>query len=73
MPTIEQSLFSNVDTTHLKPVLQTPSVEPIQPRSGRSVFLRSPVPPIGAVSPDNLSQFEMHGAIPQYRVFIKHA
>ena len=71
MPSIEESLSGKVDLTTYEP--HTPQSSPVldsEMSSVRSTFLRCPVPPIGAVSPDNLDQYGLRGLVPQFRVFI---
>jgi hypothetical protein len=70
MPSIEDSIKSKINLTGYS--AYTPEKSPtIESRNDnrRGIFLRCPVPPIGAISVDNLDQFNMNGAIPQYRVF----
>lgn len=71
MPSLEQSLKSNIDMSQFAP--HTPEITtPVsQLRTVRNPFLRCPVPPLGNISIDNLSQFNLSGLVPQYRVFVK--
>ena len=48
------------------PAMNLASAQPIV----RSPWLRCPVPPQGAVSPDNLAQFYLNSRFPQIRAFI---
>lgn len=72
MPTIEQSLSSNLDLSNYTPA-KTPPVSSDSlfiPNAIRAdMFLRCPVPPQGAISPDDLRQF-YKSSIPQYRILI---
>lgn len=69
MPSIEQSLVSNLNLSGLRegsPI--PPAANNIEVTSRINPFLRCPVPPIGTVSPDDLQQFDRAGSIPQFRV-----
>lgn len=70
MPSLEQSLTSNLNTEGLRPIAPQPPVSSLLQDSHRSVFLRCPVPPLGTISVDNLDQFYLRGNIPQFRLFI---
>lgn len=70
MPSIEQSLRSNLDLSGFAPHEPEPRPSPpVELPTTRSPFLRCPVPPLGTISIDNLDQFNVNGLIPQYRVF----
>ena len=68
MPTIEQSLKSNLDLRGYTPATP-PTLQAAVPVSTANLFLRCPVPPISTPSVDNLDQFNRNGQIPQFRVF----
>ena len=71
MPSIEESLKSRVDLSKYTPSEPTlPSNTLQQPITSRGIFLRCPIPPQGAISVDNLSQYERDFVIPQFRVLI---
>lgn len=70
MPTINQSLEGNLDLSNFHPYeRELPKAPVLNPTPSRNPFLRCPVPPLGAVSVDNLQQFNLNGLVPQYRVF----
>lgn len=76
MPSLQDSLASKVNMSGYSPV-DIPS-RPNVPYSDamtqqsvkRDIYLRSPIPPIGTVSPDNLRQFYLNGSVPQRRAFV---
>ena len=68
MPSIESLIkplvgYHPVDTPR-------PIVAGLTQNNEMNVYLRCPVPQVGNVSPDTLRQFDRHGAIPQFRVFV---
>ena len=76
MPSIEQSLTSNLNLEGYTPVApSTPQLTDssifTQEATRRSSFLRCPVPPQGSTDPDNLRQFYLNSVVPQYRIFSK--
>ena len=72
MPNIQELAQNNLDISKYSPTISPqPSMASELPQSlRRNVFLRCPVPPIGTISPDNLTQFNLNGLVPQYRIFL---
>ena len=70
MPSINSSLSNVINTAGLIPVAPPPPPESIHPVVQRNMFCRCPVPQISNVSPDTISQSNLHGTLPQYRVWI---
>ncbi len=52
------------------PVVPHPPLESIEPRVQRNMFCRCPVPQLSNVSPDTISQSNLRGTLPQYRVWV---
>ena len=72
MPTLKQSFTDNLDLSGYEPAT-TKALPPIESSTSYGTanpFLRSPAPPIGIPSLDNLQQFNRNGQIPQFRVFL---
>lgn len=74
MPSIQQSLKSNIDTTQLRDaeqegLSQSKYVAGAPSVSSASPLLRCPVPVIRVPSTDDLQQWNRAGQVPAYRIF----